>query len=175
MRFSNLPIAALVVLLGCSRGLDQPPAAAPAPVPRSAPESSREAPANPERSSGASTQGKLDPSEEIAPEELASIPEPVPAGDDGSEPISGATGGSIWRVQIFASPDSDQASRIGKEAAARFGEPYVVEFEGTLYKVRLGAFPREQGALALRDRAVREGFPGAFRMRSSSHVNDNLR
>ena len=197
VRFSNLAMGALVVLLGCSRGLDQPPAPAPAPNPRRAPETP-----STERVSGASTPGKLDPSEEITSEELASIPEPVPAtktdpqrgtvapeaesaeppsatksnvGDDGSALPLVAAGDWIWRVQIFASPDAAQASRIGKEAAARFGERYVVEFEGTLYKVRLGAFPTEQGALALRERAVRGGFPGAFRMRSSANVNDNIR
>ena len=76
----------------------------------------------------------------------------------------------VWRVQLFASPDLEQANRVAKEASTRFGVPFVIEFEGTLYKVRLGAFGSESSAQALRERAVQEGFPGAFRMRSQEPV-----
>lgn len=72
----------------------------------------------------------------------------------------------VWRVQVFASPDLEQAERIAKDTSSRFGEPSVIEFESPLYKVRLGAFASEALAQTLRERAVREGFPGAFRMRS---------
>ena len=70
----------------------------------------------------------------------------------------------VWRVQVFASPDLTQADRIAKEASLRFGEPSVIEFEDSLYKVRLGAFATEALAQSLRERAVLGGFPGAFRM-----------
>ena len=73
----------------------------------------------------------------------------------------------VWRVQLFASPDLAQADRIAKEASLRFGEPSVIEFEDSLYKVRLGAFPTEALAQSLRERAVQGGFPGAFRMWST--------
>jgi len=77
----------------------------------------------------------------------------------------------IWRVQVFASPDLAQADRIAKEASVRFGESSVIEFEGALYKVRLGEFASESLAQSLRERAVQEGFPGAFRMRSEEPTN----
>ncbi len=77
----------------------------------------------------------------------------------------------VWRVQVFASPDLQQADRIAKEASSHFGVPSVIEFEGSLYKVRLGAFASEALAQTLRERAVQEGFPGAFRMRSPEPVS----
>ncbi|HKW50814.1 MAG TPA: SPOR domain-containing protein, partial [Candidatus Eisenbacteria bacterium] len=85
-------------------------------------------------------------------------------------PRGTASGGGrrgVWRVQLFASPDLAQADRIAKEASLRFGEPSVIEFEDSLYKVRLGAFPTEALAQSLRERAVQGGFPGAFRMWST--------
>lgn len=153
----------------------------------------------------------LDPAEEMTPEELATIPEPVPpardvptsspvppasaaAGDAGTavggDSVGGGgeappaadlsadgpgggldgnsaregTAGGIWRVQVFASPERAQANRVSKEAATRLGASAVVELEGGLYKVRLGAFASESDAQPLRDRAVREGYPGAFRV-----------
>lgn len=93
----------------------------------------------------------------------AAVPATHPA------PLRAATGDGrhwVWRVQVFASPDLTLATRIANEASARFGEPFVIEFEGGLYKVRLGAFASEGLAQALRERAVQGGFPGAFRMRS---------
>lgn len=43
----------------------------------------------------------------------------------------------------------------------------MIVLEGGLYKVRLGAMTTEAEAQALRDRAVRDGFPGAFRVRTA--------
>ncbi|HEY6146416.1 MAG TPA: SPOR domain-containing protein [Thermoanaerobaculia bacterium] len=79
----------------------------------------------------------------------------------------------VWRVQVFASPDLEQAERIAKGTSSRFGEPSVIEFESPLYKVRLGAFASEALAQTLRERAVREGFPGAFRMRSPQSMTSS--
>jgi len=90
------------------------------------------------------------------------------AADTRAEHPRGAASGDerrgVWRVQVFASPDLTQADRIAKEASLRFGEPSVIEFEDSLYKVRLGAFATEALAQSLRERAVLGGFPGAFRM-----------
>jgi len=77
---------------------------------------------------------------------------------------------SVWRVQIFASPMLQEADRTAKEASAKLGEPYVLEFEGTLYKVRLGAFDTEDAAKDLRERAIRLGYAGAFRMREDAEM-----
>ncbi len=95
--------------------------------------------------------------------------------EGGSTAATGDGHASVWRVQIFASPDLTQADRVAKEASARFGVPSVIEFEGSLYKVRLGAFSSEALAQSLRERAVSEGYPGAFRMRSSDSSNGDTR
>jgi hypothetical protein len=105
-------------------------------------------------------------------ESTAELPRAVPSIDAQGASPRGAPAGDgrtwIWRVQVFASPDLAQADRIAKEASVRFGEPSVIEFEDALYKVRLGAFASEALAQTLRERAVQEGFPGAFRMRSTA-------
>jgi len=77
---------------------------------------------------------------------------------------------SVWRVQIYASPALQEADRVAKDASAKLGERYVLEFEGTLYKVRLGAFDTEDAARDLRERAIRLGYAGAFRMREDAEI-----
>jgi len=124
----------------------------------------------------------LDPSEAITAEELATIPDPVPGGADeppanaapvseSPSPSTGMTSGDpsswIWRVQIFASPDRAQAEQTAREASERLGESYVLDREGALYKVRLGAFMKETDAEPLKRRAVLEGYAGAFRVRTT--------
>ena len=132
--------------------------------------------------------GRLDPSEEITPEELATLPDPVPRGagsassqgrsqaipapDTGSGTPGGDSGApapseGLWRVQIYASERRSEAERVGRSAASRLGERLFVEREGGVYKVRLGAFTSEAQAQELRDRAVRAGYPGAFRTRAA--------
>jgi hypothetical protein len=86
-----------------------------------------------------------------------------------------ASGGVLWRVQIFASPDLSQAGDVAREASAKLGEPAVVEYEGSLYKVRLGAFGSEAEAQSLRERAIAAGYPGAFRMRASRPATNDAR
>lgn len=123
------------------------------------------------------------PSLRPAPEDAASG-DSAGATDDrgGAEPPSaadqsngGPAGGSsapsagfLWRVQIFASSELAQADRVAKGAAQRLGVDYVIHYEGKLYKVRLGSFATEADAQSLRERTVREGFPGAFRVRTSN-------
>jgi hypothetical protein len=70
----------------------------------------------------------------------------------------------VWRVQIFASPDRAQADRVGREASERLGAPYVLLQDGNLVKVRLGSFTREEDAQVLKERAVKSGYSGAFRV-----------
>ena len=72
----------------------------------------------------------------------------------------------MWRVQVFASADRAEAERAGANATSRLGEPHVIVLEGGLYKVRLGAMTTEAEAQALRERAIQNGFPGAFRIRT---------
>lgn len=129
----------------------------------------------------------LDPSEVITAEELATIPDPVPGGtaeppidptppprEAPAPPVEGTSTGSggdtaswIWRVQVFASPDREQAERTAREASERLGQPYVIDRESSLYKVRLGAFTTETDAEPLKRRAVLEGYTGSFRVRTA--------
>ena len=204
MRSSSLVSVLLVAAWGCGHTAAAPPNPPMAtPVSRGSPAYGGATRGGPPASIVPSTPTALDPSEAITPRELASIPDPVPGGEQTSpsrgaiekaaagdseittdapravatidaartNPRSDPQGDGrswIWRVQVFASPDLTQADRIAKEASLRFGEPSVIEFEDSLYKVRLGAFPSEALAQALRERAVQEGFPGAFRMRSAA-------
>lgn len=158
-----------------------------APAPRSEPPVTAPSPSTtvpgttaPEASAGASEgTGKLDPSEVITAEELATIPDPVPGRtaeppveatppreSTPSPPPTGDGTAWIWRVQIFASPDRAQAERTAREASDRLGEPHVIDQEGSLYKVRLGAFSKESDAEPLKRKAVIEGYTGAFRVRT---------
>jgi len=75
-------------------------------------------------------------------------------------------------VQVFAGPDLAQADRVAKEAARRLGVAYVIQYGEKLYKVRLGAFGSESEAQALRERAIQQGFPGAFRVRVAGEATD---
>jgi hypothetical protein len=202
--FSRAAALALVALLGCAHAPKSAPTPAPAPVPASPGGSASQATPAPSAEvepQAQATPPRLDPSEEITPEELASIPDPVPGGStpapieetplapgaqalpQASAPTAPApstpapatpapppdAAGSpvvagVWRVQIFASPDRAQADRVGREASERLGAPYVLLQDGNLVKVRLGSFTREEDAQVLKERAVKSGYSGAFRV-----------
>jgi sporulation related protein len=95
---------------------------------------------------------------------------PDPAGATRTTDRSPMERRAVWRVQIYASPALQEADRVAKDASAKLGEGYVLEFEGTLYKVRLGAFQTEDAARDLRERAIRLGYAGAFRMREDAEI-----
>jgi len=138
----------------------------------------------------------LDPSEEITPEELATIPEPVPASPGSDTPFSARsplpapqtapqadsgpgeprtrTPANLWRVQVFVTQDRGLADRMAKEAAERLSVRAHVAYEGSHYKVRLGDYRSEDEAQPLRERAVRAGFPGAFRIRCTPGTTDYI-
>jgi hypothetical protein len=136
-----------------------------------------------------------DPGEQITPAELATIPEPVPAspdnpgaptprqqirtlqkapeGDSGRTEEGPKAKGSLWRVQVFATQDRDLAERTAREATQLLHVEARVEYEASRYKVRLGDFGSEEEAGALRDEAVRAGYPGAFRIRCTPDTTLN--
>jgi len=138
----------------------------------------------------------LDPSEEITPEELSTLPEPVPARDAGgagvgpkaplpvaqTAPPGGSRApqgdpeeeGQVWRVQIFATQDRELANRMAREAEARLQVTVTVALEAPFYKVRAGEYRSEREAAPLRDKAVRSGFPGAFRIRCPQEATHRL-
>ena len=178
-RFAAALLLVALIAAGCAHRR--------APAPRAEPPASEPAPATspgavaPESGPGTSVPAKLDPSEAITAEELATIPDPVP-GQTAEPPIEaspmpesssttppstsdGSQTAWIWRVQVFASPERAQAERTAREATERLGESYVIDREGSLYKVRLGAFSKESDAEPLKRKAVLEGYTGAFRVR----------
>jgi sporulation related protein len=81
--FSRAAALALIAVLGCAHAPKSAPTPAPAPVPASPGGSASQAtpaPSAQAESPTPATPPRLDPSEEITPEELASIPDPVPGG-----------------------------------------------------------------------------------------------
>lgn len=187
---------ALAVLLGASgcAGKGAPRTTPPDPgVPRAG--STGKVPPAAEPPPGTASRA-LDPSEEITPEELASIPEPVPgtspalkgdpdrpmetvapapsggpsgaAGTADTGEAAAPSGSLVWRVQIFASDRREEAERVSREAAQALATTGSVERDGAVFKVRLGRFATEAEAQALRERAVRAGYPGAFRVRAAA-------
>ncbi len=140
----------------------------------------RAAPAAPKARAAPGSQAA--PDSAPAPEAAGRAPDgQAPADHSSSSPgealegSSGAraAGNAVWRVQIFASPDRKLADQQAMEASTRLGVPASVVYEGRLYKVRLGAFGSDDEAQALRERAVRQGWPGAFRVRTSKATNDD--
>ena len=195
--WGTLAVVALLGAVGCAgKGAPRPAPADPG-TPRGG--STVKAPtAPPAAQAPQGTAGRaLDPSEEITPEELATIPEPLPGSSqalkgDPDRPMetvapapsggpSGATetadavdspvpgaGTWVWRVQIFASDRRDEAERVSREAAQALATTASVDRDGAVYKVRLGRFASEAEAQALRERAIRAGYPGAFRIRAAA-------
>jgi hypothetical protein len=194
-RYGAALLFVAVPAIGCARTGAAPPEPRPAPAAQELPgraaapeDSGVEGRGTEARVSAASRNGRpstLDPSEEITPEELESIPDPLPAspGADGGastrSPVRISQGASqegekspqasslapLWRVQVFATQDRDLADRIAKEAAARLQVRAYVAREAAQYKVRLGDYESEEAAQPLRELALRAGFPGAFRIR----------
>src|SRR5947208_1368445 len=131
-----------------------------------------------------------DPSEEITPEELAAISEPVspPGGVSprvkAKTPAAGSGRGSqagsaraeavrpgssfLWRVQVFVTQDRALADRKAREAVERLQARAHVAHEAPYYKVRLGDYASEEEAQPLRLKALFSGYPGAFRVRCYS-------
>lgn len=92
------------------------------------------------------------------------------AGGASAGAVGGATGAtksaasdSCWRVQVLAPPDQARADRIAEAAQSQLGVPFVVEREGGLYKVRTRDCLTSNAALALKSRAIADGFDGSFR------------
>lgn len=200
---TSLRLLALIAVLGCAHAAAKPPASAPsaggAPSrASSAPGGGSAAPlaldhseeitaaelasipdpvpvsveAHAADSAAVSTAAPAEPGETQSP--TPQILAGAGAGTVGAARInSGDTGNVLWRVQIFASPDLAQAGRVAREASAKLGEPALVEYEGSLYKVRLGAFGSEAEAQSLRERAIAAGYPGAFRMRATPTITNN--
>jgi hypothetical protein len=65
-------------------------------------------------------------------------------------------------VQVLATGERTRAEEVSRTAASRLGVAGTVIAGGGLYRVRIGGCLDENGAAALRDRALRAGYEGAF-------------
>lgn len=71
-----------------------------------------------------------------------------------------------YRVQILATSEEARAQRAADAVRSRLGEAAYVEYEGLLYKVRIGDCASWTEAERLRKRLLDAGFEGAFIVRT---------
>jgi sporulation related protein len=123
---------------------------------------------------------------EIGRKLVAALPDPggLPANEGGPAPTPPApapgtstptttpttpTIGDCWQVQLVATGDRARAERVKSEAEALLGvQAEIVSKDGTLRVRAGGACLDPEAALRLVDRARREGWPEAFRVRGGS-------
>ncbi len=67
-----------------------------------------------------------------------------------------------YRVQVFATSNEGHAQRRADEFRQQFSEKIYVDYEGLLYKVRVGDCVSRDDARVLRKKAVKLGVDGAF-------------
>jgi cell division protein FtsN len=72
---------------------------------------------------------------------------------------------TCWRIQAAAVPEAKRAESLRAAAESQLLNPWVVDKEDKLYKVRNKDCLDSAEADALRKRAVGAGFTGAFRFR----------
>jgi cell division septation protein DedD len=75
-----------------------------------------------------------------------------------------------YRVQLFATSREDLARQRAEEYQKLFEEKVYVEYEGLLYKVRVGDCLSHEEASALRRKAVGLGHTGAFTVDTQVNV-----
>jgi cell division septation protein DedD len=75
-----------------------------------------------------------------------------------------------YRVQLFATSREDLARQRAEEYQKLFDEKVYVEYEGLLYKVRVGDCLSHDEASALRRKAVGLGHTGAFTVDTQVNV-----
>ncbi len=97
--------------------------------------------------------------EEVTPpvvEETATTPSPQPS------PTTQPTKVFGFRIQIFASSTEQNALKVADDAKSVFTEKVYVEYVAPYYKVRVGNCLTREDAEALRGKAVKQGYQGAF-------------
>jgi hypothetical protein len=99
--------------------------------------------------------------------EVAVAPEPVPPPIAAMVPTPSAPAlpqGSVYgfRIQIFASSTEKNAMKIVDDARVNFGGKVYIEHLAPYYKVRVGDCLTKEDAQVLKDKAVSQGYRGAF-------------
>jgi cell division septation protein DedD len=117
------------------------------------------------------------PSEEEAQKVREGAPEAIPAPADGGQGEEESRAPEVapavpeaqeegtrpgYRVQVFATTDPALAEARAGEMRQLFEEQVYVEFEGELFKVRVGDCTNREEAANLRRRALGLGLEGAF-------------
>jgi len=99
--------------------------------------------------------------------EVAAAPEPTPPPIAAMVPTPAAPAapqGSVYgfRVQIFASSTEKNAMKIVDDARVAFGGRIYIEHLAPYFKVRIGDCLTKEDAQVLKDKAVSQGYRGAF-------------
>ena len=93
---------------------------------------------------------------------------PAPAPPSSQSPAP-ATTGDCWQAQLLATSDRARADRVKSEAEALLGVPVEIVSRDGMYRVRAGgACLDPDAALRVVERARRESWPEAFRVRTGS-------
>ncbi len=97
----------------------------------------------------------------IAPPPLPPAPTPVPSAP---APTPSVAPKAVYgfRVQIFASSNQKNATRIADDARSSFGGKVYIEHIPPYYKVRVGDCLTQEEALTLKNKALSLGYRGAF-------------
>jgi hypothetical protein len=77
-------------------------------------------------------------------------------------PAAAARPDTCWRIQIGAPPEQPKAQALMDLATSQLLTPFVIELDRKRYKVRSRDCMERAAANALRERAQRTGFEGAF-------------
>ncbi len=78
-----------------------------------------------------------------------------------------AAADTCWRLQIGAPPEPEKAQALERVASSQLLTVFVIEVEKTRYKVRSRDCMGRAAVNALRARAQRSGFAGAFVIRTA--------
>ena len=156
------------------------------------------APAEPERTAGAGSEGTVvghvTPDGWITADTLAEAPAPEPveretvvtghvrprgaapaAPEPGPETPSAAAGPVAstpgWRIQVFAARDEASASEVARRVRDAVPEvPVYVLADESWYKVRLGDFATREAAEPLRERLIGLGWTEAWAVPTAIHA-----
>ena len=77
------------------------------------------------------------------------------------------------RVQLASFEDESNAREARKDALFKFQQKVYLIFDSGLWKLRIGDCKTPEEADALRDLAVRRGYPGAYKVVSKVYQNTN--
>jgi len=102
-----------------------------------------------------------DPASPVGPPGTATAQAPPPA----ALPANPAPPSPCWRVQVAAVPEQARAKALRDAAQSQLMMDMVIEVEKKLYKVRTKDCLTTEAADRIKQHAIDDGFPGAFRFK----------